>query len=296
MYDLMKDFSYSNLSIKFAIWMLEKRKGVDEYKDKTLNFYFDIDKFYDYNFKQYYYKLIENVLEGKKKYYEYMIKIKQNYEEHKIKIDESYTDLKDIYYNNRPERNTKIHGWLSDIREAFIWTALFNSNLGLNNKINNLDNICKTLKGDIQLLQIKIKAVIKSNDIYTSNLMKLINRYLSDLLIRNIIQRYPLNFKLIRITHKNFYEIAKNFSKSLFKNGNTTFLDNLKNQLEFKDSFNELSENEKENKIKLFLNIIEDCNSIVFINPIQIEKDAFNVDELNFVFETLLYFKLKDIL
>ena len=291
MYDLMQNFSYSNLSIKFAIWMLEKSKRIDECKDKNLNFYFD--KFYDDNFKKYYDKLIENVLEGKKKFYEYMNKIKQNYAYNNFDIDESYKDLKDIYYDNRTERNIKIHDWLSDIREIFIWKGLINCNLGLNNKINNLDNICKTLKGDIELLQIKIKSLIKSNDIYNSNLMKLVNRYLSDLLIRNIIQRYPLNFKLIRITHKNFYEIAKSFSKSLFKNGSSTFLDNLKNQLDLEYSFNELSENEKGNKIKLFLKIIEDCNSIAFTNPIQIENDAFNVDELNFVLETILYFKFQ---
>ena len=290
-YDWIKNCSYNNLSIRFGIWLLTQKKRIDEVNDKKFKFYFN--NFFDDNFKKYYAKLIENASNGKNIFCQYLGKIRQNYKKNKIDIDQSYNDFKEFDIANRLRRYQMINDWNTNINRALSKCELYAVKIGLNNKILKLDNESKKLKSDIELLQIKIIALLKSNELYTSHLMKLVNRYLSDFLIRNIIKLYPSYLKPIKISLKNFYEIANNFPENLFKNENISFLGNLKNQLELDESFIDLSQDEKNNKIKLFIETIKDSNTIMFINPIKIGDDIFNINELNFILNMLFYFKFK---
>ena len=61
--------------------------------------------------------------------------------------------------------------------KMFVWIELYNTKIELNSKIIKLNNKSKKLETDIELLKIKILALLKSNDLYTSYLIKLINRY-----------------------------------------------------------------------------------------------------------------------
>ena len=91
-------------------------------------------------------------------------------------------------------------------------------------------------------------SLFRTNNVYNSYLMKIVNHYLSDILIRKIITKYPNNFENIKLSYKNFYDI---FNKESF----FTSEDAVKNILELKEKFNinnnsflELNENEKKLK------------------------------------------------
>ena len=284
-YKYMKEFSYSNLFIRLAIWFSEEKKRLDEVGKKT--FYFK--KFFDIDFRKYYKKLIDNILEGKSEYFQLLEVIKEKYEKIEINIDNSFNEfnLKYLFENNK--RNMNMTNWILEIEKMFVWIELYNTKIKLNSKIIKLNNKSKKLETDIELLKIKILALLKSNDLYTSYLIKLINRYLSDFLIRKLIEKYPTNFARIEITHKNFYEIANNFSNILFKNGNN-FLDNLKNKLNL-DIKHDLKDNDNIEKIKPFISNLKDNNKIKFINPLKIHNEIISANELNFVLDTFFYFK-----
>lgn len=83
-----------------------------------------------------------------------------------------------------------------------------------------LKNEIFELENDIELLRLKILFLLKSNDLYSSYLMKLINRYIADFLIRKLIEKYPYDFENIEISPKNFFEIAVNFEGVLSNNVN----------------------------------------------------------------------------
>ena len=91
-------------------------------------------------------------------------------------------------------------------------------------------------------------SLFRTNNVYNSYLMKIVNHYLSDILIRKIITKYPNNFENIKLSFKNIYDI---FNKESF----FTSEDAVKNILELKEKFNinnnsflELNENEKKLK------------------------------------------------
>ena len=171
-YKYMKEFSYSNLFIRLAIWFSEEKKRVDEVGKKT--FYFK--KFFDIDFRKYYKKLIDNILEGKSEYFQLLEVIKEKYEKKEINIDNSFNEFNLKYLSEKSERYINMTNLILQ-EKMFVWIELYNTKIELNSKIIKLNNKSKKLETDIELLKIKILALLKSNDLYTSYLIKLINRY-----------------------------------------------------------------------------------------------------------------------
>ena len=95
------------------------------------------------------------------------------------------------YQEKKFDRYVCINNWISDVKEKFIWFEFNNNIIELNSDNVELSNKSIELENDIELLKIKILALIKSNDLHKSFLMKVINRYLSDFLIRKLIEKYP---------------------------------------------------------------------------------------------------------
>lgn len=213
-YNYMKHFSYNNLYIRTSIWFKEKFKRIDPVGD--YKFYFN--QFFDKLFQNYYSEILRNVSEGKSEYYKLLLLIKQKYDECKTDTDSSYYYFKENYLEKKAERINDYNDLIRNIRETCVWMNLNNQILRLDSDNIKLNCKLESMQTDIELLKLKILALLKSNNLYTSYLMKLINRYLADSLIRKIIQRYPDNFKKIEISYKNFYEIANNFWDILFKN------------------------------------------------------------------------------
>ena len=113
--------------------------------------------------------------------------------------------LKKKYLHKNIERCIDINNIISRVKEAFNWMELNDKNLNLKNAIIKINNKSKNLKSDVELLKIKIIALMKYNDLYSSYLMKLVNSYLCDFLIRNIIKKYPNNFEPIKISLGIYY-------------------------------------------------------------------------------------------
>jgi len=123
--------------------------------------------------------------------------------------------------------------------------------------------------------------------------MKIVNHYLSDILIRKIIEKYPNNFENIKLSYKNVYDI---FNKKPFFNSE----DAIKNILELKEKFNtnnnsflELNKNENKIKIEEIFNNIKDKNQIYAKSPIFINDKQISVIEMNFLLEFLFSIKFE---
>jgi hypothetical protein len=282
----MKDFSYNNLFIQLAIWFGEKKGRKDDLN--TNIFYFE--SFNDANFKKYYCKLIDNVKKGKKDDFFLLEKIKERYDESKIKTDKSYDILIKLYFDQNNKRNYSINKLIRAINDSLILLNLNESKIDLTKIIIELNTKIEKLESDIALLKIKLLSLLKKDDLYTSYLVKIIKRHLSDMLIRKLIIKYPNNFEKITITHKNFYDILINYKDILFKSNNISIFNDLKNKLNI-NNIDIMNEKDRKKGIDSFINNIKDENEILIKEPIIINNEIISVNELNFLIETLFYEK-----
>ena len=286
LYKYMQNFGFKNLYIKLSIFFQQEKQIGDEVDIKKVLF----KKFFDEDFKKYYKKLLEKVSEGKHAYHNLLNEIKQEYENNKIDIEPSFYYCETNYQEIRFTRSININNWNSSIKEIINWFKYNYDKMEFNGELINIYNISLKLKNDIELYKIKILAFLKSNEIYSSYLMKLINRYLSDFLLRKLIEKYSSHFDEVQVTYKNFYEIAFNFRDALFKNDN--FKKNTNNiNIDLEDIFNEKNMEKKKEKIQSLLISIKDNNEIIFKSSIVTKNDNISKDELNFVLDSFFYFK-----
>ena len=284
MYQYMRNFNLNNYTIRTSIYFGEKpnRKNVPD----TKKFYFE--QFFNDSFKNYYSKLIKNIAKGKKEYYKILISIKNEYELLGYKVDPSFKGFNEQYLEEKENRSQNINYSIFNTKIAFNWLDLNDENIKQKNINIVTNNQSLKLQVDIQLLKIKIIALLKSNKLYTSYLMKIINRYLSEILLRKIFEKYPSKFSPIQISLKNFYEIANNFTNIIYKNNkNNSILNNLINSLKLLKNQNS-NEVEKKNS---YIEGTKDNNKIMFISPIKIKNETFSASEMNYVLDTLFYFK-----
>ena len=286
-FSYMKDFSFTNLFIQFSIWLKEKIGRNDEIN----KFKFFFTKFYDSNFQKYYQDLITKVSEGKLGYYRLLISIKYEYEKANIATDDAFISFTlSRFQINKDTRSANINRWISDSKIKIASVEYTNSKMDLKNQNIKINNQSLKYKSENELLKIKIMALFKLNDLYSSYLMKITNRYLADYLIRKLIVKYPSYFNPIEINNNIFYELATSeFNGVLFKN--VGFLKKLKKQLKFDGTFNNLSEKEKVEKIQKFIDNLKDKNEISFKKPLKIGNDTFTILEMNFILDILFYFK-----
>ena len=280
-----RNFDLNNYTIKASIYFGEKFNKKNE--TDTNNFYFE--QFFNDAFRKYYSKLIQNVSKGREIYFELLTSIKDNYVLLKPNIDHSFNDFVLSHLVQQVKRSENKTNYISNIKFAFISFDYNDRDIKLNNKVIALNNQCLKLRSDIHLLKIKIIALLKSNKLYTSYLMNIINRYLSNFLLRKTVEKYPSKFSPIHISLKNFYEIATNFTDVVLKNNkNNSILNNLINKLKLANNQNGLNELEKNNS---FIESLRDENNIMFISPIKIKDETFSAEEMNYVLDTLFYFK-----
>ena len=183
-YKFMENFSYTNIFIKLSIWFMEIEKRKDIEKDK-FKFYFD--EFFDDNFKKYYSKLIENALEGKVEAYNHLLLIKENYEKQNIKANKSFSSFELKFHEENLKRNKDISNWASKLSKVFYY--LDGNKLEGELCIIKLKTKTKKLSSDISILKSKILSLFNTYKSHTSYLLKILNRYLSDSLLRKIIQK-----------------------------------------------------------------------------------------------------------
>lgn len=137
---------------------------------------------------------------------------KQNYGLEQKNNNNSFNPFDIDYKLNYINRKFNIKEWNYSIINAL--SLLINNNkmiyqidnLKAKNNFINLDNKINSLK-------IKILSLFRTNNIYNSYLMKIVNHYLSDILIRKIIEKYPNNFENIKLSYKNVDDI---FNKEFF--------------------------------------------------------------------------------
>ena len=281
----MSNFSLINLSIIMSIYYGEKINRI--YEPIVTNFYFE--KFFDDNFKIYYSKLINYISNGKSKYYPFLNSIKERYNESKKKDDDSYLNfIKQNFQDLKCNRDMKINKYIFMMRENLIQMNLNNNIFKLYNKNIELNNLCRSLQNNIELLSIKIQALFKSNDLYSSYLMKLINRYLADFLLRKMIEKYHSNFMSIKISSNNLNDIANKDGDLRFKNKYVNFIKKVEKQIDIYNSSEEVNEDKK---IKKFINNLKGDNKLTFIDTLKINGIECQADEMNFILEVLFYLK-----
>ena len=296
-FEFMNDFSYSNLYIRLSLWFIEGNLRKETIEDK--DFYFK--EFFDKDFQEYYTSLISNISKGKSDYYSLLLMIKKEYEAKNKKVNESFSYFHTNYLEKKFERNIAINKWISNVREALLWFEFNNEIISLKSENMELKNEIFELENDIELLRLKILFLLKSNDLYSSYLMKLINRYIADFLIRKLIEKYPYDFENIEISPKNFFEIAVNFEGVLSNNVNLNEFQKKLNLKELNEDLEQLKEEkvedleeQKKERIISFVNNFKDNNNIEFKHDIKIKNKIYTADELNFVLNTFFYFKCPD--
>ena len=286
-FSFMEDFSYTNLSIQLELWFNEEKNRKDIVG--KYNFYFN--KFFDKEFQNYYKKLIGNVMIGKEEAFNNLQAIQKEYEDLKIGSDISFNIFEKNAIRNNIKRDNKINSWIFEVKERLYQIEI--NNIKIMNKIKNIElkNDIKNLLNNISLIKIKIHSLFYTTNLYQSYLMKIVNRHLADLLIRKLIKKYPKKFNDIQLTFKNMYDtlaISKDF---LLKRNNIESLNDLKDLINFDQSFIDLEDNEKYQKIEEFIKNILDNNKITFKEEISINNEVFSVDELNFVLEVFFFIK-----
>ena len=286
-FSFMNDFNLSHQNIQLGLWFSHNNIDIKNPSD----YYFR--EFFSDNFKLYYKKLIDKALIGKKEKFESLLLIKQKYILAQKNINSSFNLFETDYKLNYINRIHNIKDWNIVMIDVLSFVI---SNKKIMDQIDNLKSKYNIINLDnkINLLKIKMLSLIRTNNVYNSYLMKIVNRYLSDILIRKIITKYPNNFENIKLSYKNIYDIFNN-NKESFINPE----DVIKSILELKEKFNIdnsillLPEKEKNAKIEEIFNSIKDKNQIYVKSPIFIKDKQISVNEMKFLFAFLFCIKFE---
>ena len=271
-YNFMNDFSFFNIFIKLSLWFNEKEDRID--KNNQLDYYFE--NFFDKNFQEYYSILIEKVKNGNKTEIFILKEIKSKYKELSIPIDKEYYNFKNNFKKNKASNNRIIY-FNQRYKEYINEIDLYIDRL--NNNTNNFEIKKKNqkYKADINILKLEIISLFNTNNQYLKYLEKLINGYISDYIIRQLIKNYPYNFKKVELNLKNAYEIMINYPD----------IDKKKIVKSIKD----IISNNNNNHDEIEIDQLKDKNKLEFNHIITIKNENFNIKELNFLLNILFYLK-----
>ena len=163
------------------------------------------------------------------------------------------------------------------------------------------------LKINYEKSEIKSKALLKLNNRYRYNAVKLLNRSIADNILRYIIKKFPDKFEIIEMNLKIYTDIYENYksNRNLINKVNSLNNNKFKNFLQKLTSTNNNSNNNNSNSSEINNNIngnenveeletefTEDIdNKLRFKDPIQIGKHVITVKELNNILNYLLYSK-----
>ena len=263
---------YINKSIYFSVY-----KDKATFNLNTTDFYSQ-QFFYD-EFVNYYSRLIKDVANGKSLSKSILSNIKKEYDKKIINCSDIYANF--IDNPNLDKRDNILKQYISNLKGKIYDIDNINKYMELDNKINALNIKLIEKEDEISVFKIKIVSLFRKNDYYQTFIKDLLDRYLSDIIIRLIIKKYPESFKRINLNIQNSFEIM---SKNLNEKTINEFT-NLKNNL------NKIGNNEKE--ISDFLKTINNENLLVFKESIKVGDHIFSKDKLNFVLQTLFYLKNK---
>jgi len=275
-YNFMENFGMINFFINKSIYF-------SVYKDKatfnlnTTDFY--SQQFFDDEFVAYYSRLIKDVANGKSLSKLILSNIKKEYDKKKINCSDIYTNF--IDNPNLDKRDNILRQYISNLKGKIYDIDSLNKYMEFDDTINTLNIKLIEKEDKISVYKFKIISLFRKNDYYQTFIKDLLGRYLSDIIIRLIIKKYPESFKRINLNIQNSFEIM---SKNLNEKTINEFT-NLKNNL------NKIGKNEKE--ISDFLKKINNDNLLVFNKSIKVGDHTFSIDELNFVLQTLFYLKNK---
>ena len=280
-YSFMKSFSYFNIFIQLSLWFIEKN---DKKDNINTNDYF-FDAFFDENFKKYYVDLIGSIKIGNYKNLNILKSIEEKYTKSKKPTDNSYLYFAFTYSEKENIKKKTILDFIQVYKDDLFLIDMNFDKLNLELVSLDLNSKIQQLEADNKLLKIKILSLFNTAALYESYLGKIINRYLSDFIIRILIQKFPQHFNKVKITVRNLSEIMTHYSEIFFSKEKDLFK-TIKDK-----NINENSSIDNSEEFKSFLQKIKGDNILSFKTQISINDDQFSVDELNFVLNTLFYFK-----
>ena len=271
--------SYFNLKIFSALNFLNGYSRIYYIED------FYSQKFGDNKFKEYYKDLIERIKKGDR-YALNDLEIMHN-EYAKVKKNKA----KNFNYNSLIEdsekaRKNKIRNFskyfkyiLIDIKKSY--SRIDKALIEINNKKETI-----SLKNEFNFFKIKNISLYNSNRLGEVYLRNLISRYFSDLIIAQLIDKYPTYFAPIQLSFINTYELLNNYGIEIVKG---------KTEKEMKSICNDLTILFKEHgnsNSKTFIDIFKPSNEIVFVKDLVIKDSIIKKEELNFILELFFYFKI----
>lgn len=288
--DIVKNNDKTNTNIKSAINnILQENKYQNNpqfiyfirkvlgYETKTNCKLFN--EFFDEEFKKYYANMINQIKLGNYYFLNKLINFLDYYENKKI--NGQYL----IFSSTHNAKNSKQH---IDILKKItlklaILTKYFQANNDLKVQRQIIDNEIEIKNGLINLEENKIliKSILNSETLYRQELLKLIDRSLSENIIVYLIEKFHNNFKKIDLDLYTFTDI-----KRYYKNNPTKFEEIIINNEDIiKTCLNDALNCDEEND--------EKENKIIFEKPISIGNINISVIELNQILQFLFYIKEK---
>lgn len=272
--------AYFNFKIYNSLNFLNGYSRVNKIDDFYSNF------FGDEEFLLYYKDLIENIKKGDLNALASLETIKDNYKKlQKYSNSKSqrqkYNTLRD---DSEKVRQNRIKLFIKNIKYLLIKTK--KSYFRIKKAINEISGKKEIIRisNEFNFFKIKNVALQNSNKLGEIYLGNLISRYLSDLIIAQLINKYPTYFKPIQLSFKNLYELLKNYGEGII-NENTKERMNL--------LFKKITSLIKDSNFnsKEFLDIFKSSNDISFAYDLVINDSIIKKEELNFILELFIFFK-----
>jgi len=242
------------------------------------------NKFGDENFKNYYKNLLENITEGSINACEDLKKIFEEYRLVKIKKSKKFK-YNDLITKSKFIRERKIGRFIKNFKCLILNIGDLYFKLEL--YLSELNSLKRDIiqNNEINLLKIKNIALYNSNRLSEVYLRNLINRYLADRIIHELINKYPNHFSTIKLNLQNIYEIFKSL-------GNLRINENMTNRI--KEIITNLKNEINEDNINDYFKNIKDDNEILFIKDIKVQDSIIKKEDLNYILELLFLFKKMD--
>ena len=250
-------------------------------------------KFYNEEFVNYYSKLINDSKNGNFTSFSLLKNFQSLYQsKNLISSEDNFYILKNEFILENMKLSKNIQRYVSYVGSIIDEINSNNITLNIMYDNNKLKSEINALIATIKTYQIKIISLFNSNKYYTTHIKNINNRYFSDLLLQKIVKKYPQKLNPIELNLKNAYEIFNNYKDDLLKNNKIKIINEIEQKFNLNlNNFHSLED--KKNEINLFCKKLKDNNKILFIDSIKTKEGIISKIELNFVLETLFYFKKK---
>lgn len=240
-------------------------------------------EFYDKDFQQYYAHLINEINKGNLYFLEVLKKIKELYESKELIINMNYNNLMGLGLIMALNEKTNV---MNLNQEKFsLLTKYFEKIKAIKTRkiITDLDRKIDLLIINQNEHQILLNSILKSEFLYQTELIKLINRSIADSLIRFLIEKYHDNFNKIDLNlsiYENLKDIYKKDPGTLEKI-QKEHKEEITNLLD--ETSNKIQKGEKDEKINNL--------KLIFVKPIKINNIEISIEILNLMLSFLFLIK-----